>query len=167
MRGRCWIDERAVRALLEEARRWRFKETGGALLGWRDGRNAVVAAVLGPGPNAKHGFRSFEPDGEWQVAEGRRIYRESGRRIAYIGDWHTHPFAVPRPSTQDRSAVLSIADDPDFRAPNPLSAIIGAGWIEWLRRSDVLMVYAWGGEHLHPMEIRPCRLDDSLLAGLS
>ncbi len=65
MPSRCWFDRRALNDLQVEARHWLIRETGGALLGWRDGSGVVVAHVLGPGPEAKHGFSSFEPDAEW------------------------------------------------------------------------------------------------------
>lgn len=146
MRPRCWIAEHALTDLWAEAKQWRLRETGGALLGWRDGRDAVVAQILGPGPNAKHGFFSFEPDFEWQVEQGRRIYNSSNRCIAYIGDWHTHPFAAPSPSWTDRNAAKQISEDADFRAPEPLSLIIGRSW-RVSRSSDSsfnsLLVYAW------------------------
>jgi integrative and conjugative element protein (TIGR02256 family) len=164
MRPRCWIAEEALADLWAEASRWRFRETGGALLGWRDGRDAVIARVLGPGLNAKHGFFSFEPDSEWQVEEGRRIYRESNRCVAYIGDWHTHPFASPRPSWTDRKAAKQIAEDPDFRAPEPLSLIVGRSWRSVGRSSrsgdrhrdvalDSQVVYVWRDDELDPLDI--------------
>ncbi len=132
MSPRCWIDERALGDLVAEARRWRIRETGGALIGWRDGPDAVVATVLGPGPKARHRLRSFEPDGPWQVEQGRRIYEATERKVAYVGEWHTHPFGFPTPSGQDRAAARLIADDPGFRAPEPLSAIAArsarSGW---------------------------------------
>jgi integrative and conjugative element protein (TIGR02256 family) len=110
------------------------RETGGALLGWSEHDDVVVARVLGPGPAAKHGLRSFAPDGDWQVREGARIYAESGRTIAYLGDWHTHPRGSPTPSGQDRATAKLIADDTDFRAPSPLYAIAGHPWTEAIRR---------------------------------
>jgi len=122
----------------------------------------VIARALGPGPNAKHGFFSFEPDYEWQVEHGRRIYRESNRCVAYIGDWHTHPFASPRPSWTDRKAARQIAEDPDFRAPEPLSLILGRSWRAGDRHREValdsLMVYVWRNVELEILDIEPCAI---------
>ena len=164
---RCWVNETAWADLWGEARRWRIRETGGALLGWRDGRDAVVAQVLGPGPNAKHGFFSFEPDFEWQVEQGRRIYHQSNRCVTYIGDWHTHPFAPPRPSWTDEKAASQISEDPDFRAPEALSLIVGRIWRA--RRDsdpiDSLMIYSWRDDRFEPLEIIRCTLDSRFLAG--
>jgi integrative and conjugative element protein (TIGR02256 family) len=152
MRPRCWIDERALGDLVAEAHRRRLRETGGALLGWRADADAVVAAVLGPGPNARHRLRSFE------ARQGRRIYAATQRKVAYVGEWHTHPFGVLSPSGQDRLAARLIAEDPDFRAPVPLSAIVG-GW----RSGGRLVVYAWIRDQFVPMDVFTCRLDGNLV----
>jgi integrative and conjugative element protein (TIGR02256 family) len=129
----------------------------------------VVARILGPGPNAKHGFFSFEPDAQWQVEQGQRIYRESNRCIAYIGEWHTHPFAAPRPSWTDEKAADQISGDPDFRSPEPLSLIVGRRWRA--KRdpdpTDSLMVYSWRDDQFEPLEVLRCTLDGSLTGGAS
>lgn len=78
-----------------------------------------------PGPSAKHRLSSFEPDTVWQNKQGQRIHRQSGRRIRYLGDWHTHPRGVPRPSRQDRRTARLIAEDPDFQTPQPLYGLAG------------------------------------------
>lgn len=151
MLERCWFERGALNELLAEARRWRLRETGGALLGWRSDTEVVVRRVLGPGPKAKHGFSHFEPDAAWQGARGREIYAESGRTIAYVGDWHTHPRGRATPSRQDRKVMREIAADSDFRAPNPLSAIVGRPWFDSLRgRAPDLVIYAWHGTELAP-----------------
>lgn len=146
MRRRCWISEDALAQLWAEVSPWRVRETGGALLGWRDHNDAVVMRVLGPGPRAKHRLHSFEPDGAWQREQGARIYRESGRTIAFIGDWHTHPLGGHKPSPQDEVAARVIAGDPLFRAPEPLSAIVA-------RRQRVLGVYTWINGSFHEMDV--------------
>jgi integrative and conjugative element protein (TIGR02256 family) len=154
MQSRCWLDDSALRSLHLETGHWRVRETGGALLGWRSGSDAVIKRVLGPGPNAKHGFTFFEPDGEWQVVQGRRVFKESKKTIRYIGEWHSHPLARPIPSEQDRKTARQIAEDPDFMAPQPLSAIIGTSWHRRLRGADLdLKVYVWVDEQLQEMEI--------------
>jgi integrative and conjugative element protein (TIGR02256 family) len=154
---RCWIERSALGSLVSEARRWRVRETGGALLGWRDGEETVVMRVLGPGPAARHGWSSFEPDTKWQLEQGRRIYAESARTIAFLGDWHTHPLGVPKPSTQDRRTAEMLAEDEAFRTPVPLYAIAGrrSGQIS-LGRLWRLVIYEWHGDNgLEPVEVVP------------
>lgn len=130
MPGTCWIRRAALEDLLAEARRWPLRETGGALLGRRKGELTVVETVLGPGPGASHGYSHFEPDGAWQQVQGERIYAQSGRTVAYLGDWHTHPRGGPYPSGQDRHTARMIARDVAFRAPWPLYAIAAKRWYQ-------------------------------------
>src|SRR3989442_1461190 len=91
--GLAWIAKTVLQTMVVEARRRAPNETGGVLLGyWADaGRQVVITDAVGPGPQAAHRRTSFEPDHEFQEAEIRRLYRGSGRRLAYLGDWHTHP----------------------------------------------------------------------------
>jgi len=145
---RCWFDRGALNELLEEAKRYRLRETGGALFGWHDDHEVVVSRILGPGPNARHGLSHFEPDHKWQGTEGRRIYNESNRSVAYVGDWHTHPRGAARPSAQDKKTMASIAKDRDFRTPHPLSLIVGRP----TRRSRTLRIYVWNGKMLEPID---------------
>lgn len=131
----CWIRGRALESLISEARTWPVRETGGALLGHRDGKLSVIEQILGPGPNASHGFSHFEPDAKWQLGEGERIYAESGRTVAYLGDWHTHPHGSPNPSRQDRETAKMIATTQGFRSPHPLYAIASKRWHQLRRPS--------------------------------
>lgn len=128
MRYRCWVAPSALGKLLAEANSKVLRETGGALLGWYEGTDYVVVDVLGPGPSAIHGFSHFEPDAEWQAAEGRRIYASSGRTVRYLGDWHTHPRGGCSPSMQDSDTAAEIATDVAFRTPVPLYAIMCRPW---------------------------------------
>lgn len=151
----CWFDRRAHRKLTGEARHWKLRETGGALLGWREDDQTVVAHVLGPGPNAVHRQHSFEPDGPWQQRQGAHIYRDSGRMVTFLGDWHTHPFGAPMPSSQDSKTATMLADDPRFRTPVPLYAILGrTTWPRARRqRRCKLVVYELRERKLEPIEV--------------
>jgi integrative and conjugative element protein (TIGR02256 family) len=150
--SRCWIDRRAVVELIAETRRFRLRETGGALLGWREGDQSVIARILGPGPDAVHRRHSFEPDAAWQTARGAEIYLASGRTIAFLGDWHTHPLGPPIPSDQDRRTAIELAADPACRTPTPLSAIVGYSTWRPTRRSPRLVVFELHDELLVPIE---------------
>jgi integrative and conjugative element protein (TIGR02256 family) len=153
MPGICWIQRQALDDLLSEARGWPLRETGGALLGRRESELAVVEEVLGPGPHASHGFRHFEPDAKWQLREGERIYAESGRTVAYLGDWHTHPHGRPHPSSQDHRTAEMIATTTGFRAPRPVYAIASKCWHRLPRPSWRLRMMEWHRGGLEEMEL--------------
>jgi integrative and conjugative element protein (TIGR02256 family) len=154
LRRRCWFDRAAFKSLLLEARRSHLRETGGALLGWVEGDDWVVREVLGPGPNAKHGVSSFEPDAAWQVREGHRIYDETGWTVRYLGEWHTHPRGSTRPSAQDLKTMRDIGRDPDFETPRPLSAIAARTlWPPWQAREWSVVMHVLVNRELVQMEI--------------
>ena len=155
MRGECWIQSEALEKIYAEVGNWPLRETGGALFGWRDENGAVVKQMLGPGPKATHGYSHFEPDGEWQQAEGERIYEQSGREVAYLGDWHSHPRGGPYPSRQDRRTARMIAEDSAFRAPQPLYAIASKRWYELRDMRWRLRVLEWRGGRLEEMILTP------------
>src|SRR5664279_5393472 len=73
-------------------------EVGGVLIGYHYGGTVEIAHAIGPGPGASHGRFRFEPDSEWQFEQISLLYEVSGRRLSYLGDWHTHPRGRPAPS---------------------------------------------------------------------
>lgn len=106
-----------------EAEAWAPLETGGMLLGYREGSNVVVQNILSAGPGAVRGASKFEPDGAWQQTRLDKIYEQSGRITTYLGDWHSHPRGGARPSKTDRETYQRVADEPESRAPNPVILI--------------------------------------------
>jgi integrative and conjugative element protein (TIGR02256 family) len=125
---RCVVefDRAALVAIARESQRAYPLETGGILMGVRsaDGRRVRVCAVIGPGPRATHEVDAFAPDQRWQEREVARVYETSGRITIYLGDWHTHPDGLPRPSRRDESTAFTIASAPAARAPRPIMAIV-------------------------------------------
>lgn len=71
-------------------------ETGGVLMGyWSDsGTEVVIVTLIGPGPRAERATDGLMPDHAFQEAAVERVYRESGRIVTYLGDWHTHPKGI-------------------------------------------------------------------------
>lgn len=128
-----WISSRGIALCVEEARRLYPLETGGVLIGyWADPETAVVRSVTGPGPRALHARYSFEDDHAWQAAEITKQYESSGRRLVYLGDWHSHPDAAHGGlSRTDRSALRSIIAAPQARMPTPLMVILYGNPQEW------------------------------------
>lgn len=128
----AWIPRDVLSFLTGEAQSKAPCETGGVLLGYwyPNGGSVVVTRAVGPGPAAVHETGRFVPDHEYHVREVRRLYRESGRRLRYLGDWHTHPGAAAYLSPKDRRTLRRIASDRQARAREPLMVILapGPGW---------------------------------------
>ena len=128
-----WLGNGIAHELLYQAEQWTPLETGGVLLGWRSPGHVCVTNIIGPGPAAHHTGTSFRPDAVWQAEQIAQLYAASGRRLAYLGDWHTHPGATPVPSPRDVQTLDSIARHPSARCPQPIMIIIGqphtAQWV--------------------------------------
>lgn len=129
---RLWLAESVLAALREIADRHYPFETGGMLLGY-EAKNgeAVVNAVIGPGPKAKHSRFRFVPDAKYQQAElGKHFYKTGGRET-YLGDWHTHPLGSCRLSVVDKWTLARIARTPSSGTQHPVMAILCGSNADW------------------------------------
>lgn len=90
-RATLWCESTPWQEMITEASDRGPLETGGLLLGWRNGADIVVSHVVGSGPGAQHGPTTFHQDGVRQAARIAELYEQSDRRLEYLGDWHTHP----------------------------------------------------------------------------
>lgn len=124
-----WVSEKVLTAMFDEAWNKYPNETGGLIFGYEDeaGAQSVVTEVVGPGPEAWHGPKRFEPDTEFHEIVAARIYKASGRRHTYLGDWHTHPDGVSALSARDRTTLRSIARDQRARLRMALMAVLSLG----------------------------------------
>jgi len=109
-------------------------EVGGVLIGYHYGGTVEIAHAIGPGPGASHGRFRFEPDSEWQFEQISLLYEVSGRRLSYLGDWHTHPRGRPAPSRRDLDTMRMISCYPEARCPEPLMLILGGKPGRWSSR---------------------------------
>lgn len=107
-------------------------ETGGMLLGYEaDNGEAVVTAVIGPGPRARHRRYRFSPDAEYQQSELTAHYVRTDGRETYLGDWHTHPGGSTVLSFLDKKTLTRIASTPSSGTAKPVMAILGGGSRTW------------------------------------
>lgn len=127
------MSARLLQVCSDEATRTFPLETGGTFMGWwADDATAVIAEVIGPGPEAIHGRHEFAPDQAWQLMQIATQYEASGRRETYLGDWHSHPNASSgRLSWTDRRVLRRIIHSPEARCKNPLMAILWGGASDW------------------------------------
>jgi integrative and conjugative element protein (TIGR02256 family) len=140
----------AMAAILEEVLTWVPAETGGIIMGRSDASSGVaeVTAILGGGPGAVRKESSFEPDQVWQEEKVARVYRDSGRRVSYLGDWHSHPGGSVMLSSTDKKAGRLIATSQMARCPHPLLVVVGvrAGKVEY-------GAFAWGRKRFRRVRV--------------
>ena len=121
------IDPRVLGALIDDALLWHPLETGGVLLGrpTPSGEPHIVE-LIGPGPDARRTPTTFDPDTDWQQDQLDAAFAATPG-LSYLGDWHSHPNGVPRPSGLDQRAARAIGDDPLALQAEPLMLIVGVG----------------------------------------
>jgi integrative and conjugative element protein (TIGR02256 family) len=108
-------------------------ESGGVLIGtWLSTAEVIITSVIGPGPKARHGRWSYEPDVEFERNQIAAYYEASGYRATYVGDWHSHPNARGGSlSGEDRKTLHAIATSSRARCPAPLMTILWGGPEAW------------------------------------
>jgi integrative and conjugative element protein (TIGR02256 family) len=130
-------------------------ETGGVLIGYvDDARRAVALRVTGPGPNAERSEMLFSRDVPYIQAEIERAARELDDRGCYIGEWHSHLEAMPRPSVTDIHSLFGIASAPNYLTRCPVMIIAGFDPVE----KKVAGLFAWSfpvSGRMYPVEIDP------------
>ncbi len=110
-------------------------ETGGVLVGsYRSVAGAAldcaaVSDASGPPADSLAGATWFERG----VRGLQRLLNDKWERgNYYLGEWHFHPFSDTTPSPQDFDSLAGIAENPQYRCPEPVLLIIGgdptAGW---------------------------------------
>lgn len=118
------IPRKIRRGLLHHCRRAGVKETGGILIGhYTDLRDrAVVTEATGPPLDSIARRFSFV---RGLVGLQARVNRAWRRNDYYLGEWHFHPFASPKPSGLDLAQTITFAKDPQYRCPEPILVVVG------------------------------------------
>lgn len=113
--------------LESEAAKATRTETGGVLAGRGDLEQGEVHLTHAskPGPNAKKTLFSFTRDTIYCQQFLDRVAIESKSQIDYLGEWHKHHEADPRPSFRDIITSREIALSPDYHVRLCLLLIIG------------------------------------------
>ena len=78
------------------------REAGGQLFARVEGKLIRIERATGPRPSDRRWRMSFLPN---RLAERREIKRLFKEGLLYVGDWHTHPELIPRPSHTDINSV--------------------------------------------------------------
>ncbi|WP_267900442.1 Mov34/MPN/PAD-1 family protein [Dyella dinghuensis] len=83
-------------------------EQGGVLLGYRRDPHLHVVSASFPA-RGDHATRiSFKREDPSHAAKALRMWKNTDRKIDYLGEWHTHPEMHPNPSSIDKHAWAAI-----------------------------------------------------------
>jgi integrative and conjugative element protein (TIGR02256 family) len=126
----------------------------------REGSEVVITEAVGPGLRAVHDLKGFLPDHEYQDAEIAKRYEASGRRISYLGDWHSHPGGTASLSRKDEKTLARIAREQAARAATPLMALLAGAdpWTLAVWCGRLVRVPLLGGRlATYRLDVRVCR----------
>ena len=103
-------------------------ESGGQLF-WKpsDKGHKIVASITGPRPSDRRSRNSYKADHKQELIEIDEHYEKG---LFFLGDWHTHPEAEPKPSISDIYAANEIFTRSENRGDGFLLVIIGNRNIE-------------------------------------
>lgn len=121
-----WVPEAHLRRMAEEAEEHRPNETGGIILGHRNGLDVVVLQVVGAGPAAIRTTTGMRPDHDYQVRAIREAFAASDGAVTYLGDWHSHPDGSAGLSDRDRRTLRNVARERDAFCPEPAMLILAS-----------------------------------------
>lgn len=116
---RVRFTRRAWASVLSETLTEVGTETGGILLGYRDGSDWLVVESIDPGPNSVFQMAYFEYDQPYVTHLANRISRLYERQLDVVGLWHRHPGSFDRFSGTDDGTNATYAQ------LNPRGALSG------------------------------------------
>ncbi|KRE48385.1 Mov34/MPN/PAD-1 family protein [Paenibacillus sp. Soil724D2] len=101
-------------------------EAGGILLG-RIYKNEkiVIENISTPSSADKSGRYFFERNVQKAQMIVNRAWEESNGEITYLGEWHTHPEAIPTPSTVDKKLLTNMLIDTKMENDYLFLVIVG------------------------------------------
>jgi integrative and conjugative element protein (TIGR02256 family) len=119
-------------------------EGGGVLLGSRRGRHIAVSLITTPKLGDKAGRFGFSRNSTFHRRFAVRAWLRFGRKLDYVGEWHTHPERYPQPSALDRAEWAKLAR----RARAPMIFLILGISSVWagISENGVRPLTEWFGE---------------------
>lgn len=105
------------------------REAGGTFIGMYRGLNIEIVACTEPmekDVRRKHSFDRMDPR-HAEIVD--RHWKESGQKLTYVGEWHTHPEPHPEPS----SGADLVTWRSEIKRLGPLPLVFGIGGTEDVR----------------------------------
>lgn len=111
----------------QQVRCW-HKEAGGQLF-WEHMANGKkrLGAITGPRPSDRRTRTSYKAAPNVEQLE---IDSHYDRGLFFLGDWHTHPEPIARPSADDRKAIQEIYSSSTAPGPGFLLVVVGTRPLE-------------------------------------
>ncbi len=103
------VSQRALDTIERECRGHPDTETGGILVGFRDGGQVAITHATGPGINWSRSAQHFVKDTEYLQTVLNLLFQYF--QVNYLGVWHKHPEAMPYPSQGDVASAMEEIDD--------------------------------------------------------
>lgn len=119
------IDDELVSKLIKTGLAHCPNEIGGFLIGYYSEDLKILNITDMIMPNVYKGSTTFferETTGIESLLV--KLYSETPKKY-YVGEWHTHPGGLPKPSQTDMKAINSIVTHEQVAIKNPVFIIIG------------------------------------------
>lgn len=119
------FDPAVIRYMLQRRqKKSRQKEAGGQLFGKLTPYEIYVQEATGPRASDFRARTLYKPD---RKAEQIEINERFSRGLVYLGDWHSHPEAVPEPSSVDSRSMAESFRKSTHNSTAFLLVIVGSG----------------------------------------
>lgn len=97
---KMFIKTTAYKQIGKEVKRFSNLETGGIIMGYATRNSVIITNATGSGPHAVHTHKSLKLDNIFCLLKALR-YRKQNKKLKYLGDWHSHPSNILKPSKRD------------------------------------------------------------------
>ena len=119
------VEERFIQELTKVGKAHYPNEFGGFLIGYYSDDKKILTITDTILPNTYKSTPSlFERDTIGVKQSFENFYEENPKKY-YVGEWHTHPNNIAKPSRMDINALYSIRNDKNVAILNPVLLIIG------------------------------------------
>ena len=137
------ISPAAMQTLLEFRQAKGANEAGGILIGREYASGSIVIEeASAPSLSDKAGPTWFDrsQSAAQQIVDER--WQRSNGELIYIGEWHSHPEDVPRPSSRDRKMINNMLCETSMEIDFLILIIVGrtAIWVGQRTRKELLEI---------------------------
>ena len=109
-------------------------ERGGILLGCHRGPHLEITDFTEPGLNDLASLSSFTRVDKNHQQAATEAWIQSNETVTYVGEWHSHPFGPPQPSSLDHKNWNIVAEH--LKTPSLFVIVSPLGWQVFRTRSS-------------------------------